>query len=1194
MTLLLLLLSLLLLHTADSSVYTVIPDDHYYPNTTCHHCHNLQYYLLNATKYFTSNTQLLFLPGIHHLNTDLIIQNVHNISLIGTIPDTVIDCNSSVGIVIANVLNVVIMDIIFSNCTTNAIEAMNISSTYVYTSMIVVNCYDVLMEKVMILSDEKMGLLAVNVLGEFNIDSLKSKGINLIYNDDLNATKDQVQLNHTIRVAQFELISITQSIKDYISLAHYAYMSLYDTRFFNPFEDFTFNNRNFQEIFNGITLELYQTLYNVTILLSDTTFTNLKNYQVLLVYVASCSNSVENLITIIGCTFENNSAYQVNALVDISLLPCRTMLESGRNKINFHNCSFINNTYTSSVIKAMSDGEYILKLVPQAKSHISIIGCLFQVNTTQFINFISDSADHEMLLIENTKFIYCYDIGLWSITLSNVNLILKGPVIFHEVRVQESLINTINDISFYDYIEISNSVANSLISGGAYFNLNIMEYTHVNITNSTFKKEMFLVDSGNDLWHSVYSPCYFQFYKSHQKSKGSKKPIITITSNLATKVFSVIAGNINCRFYSKSLHYGQNPLIVYPQHIQLNSITGSNPPFTTGLLCYCLNNTQLNCSTNYLGPIYPGQHIHLQFALNPLVTPDDTVPISVKIYVKNSPYSVCQVSSMFEAEQRVTQNCTEVNYSILSEDKALCILVLYNTNYRYPTIYYVKLLKCPPGFAFDIIEKSCQCDKILQSTFILITKCNINDQKIQRPANSWIGSTTTNNSYNYHVCLHCPFHYCLPYSSHLNFSTPNSQCQFNRSGVLCGHCPHGFSTVFGSLDCRCCSNIYLALTVPVAIAGLVLVLVLFLLNLTVTEGTINAFILYANIISINTPVFFHHLDGFVPAYTFISLVNLDLGVQTCFYNGMDDYAKMWLQLSFPAYLIFIATSLIITSRYSSKVQKLTARRGLPVLATLLLLSYTKVLRIVSSVLFSYSTITHLPSKHTTLVWSIDATLPLFGVKFTIMFIICIIIFLMMVPFNATLLITKTMSHFNIVTKFRPLIDTYQGPYKCQYYYWTGAQLLIRVVFFAISSLDRNLNLTIGMLLLSLITTVQGVVGPYKNKTRNYHELAYMLNLHGLYTITLYLQDTTSTMAVNVLVAMAALHFSIIIMYHISTYTCDGVIRRKLNKSVATLIRWMKQSSVKHQKFQLEDNTRNRIPEVAFNYCELQEPLVGLD
>ena len=134
--------------------------------------------------------------------------------------------------------------------------------------------------------------------------------------------------------------------------------------------------------------------------------------------------------------------------------------------------------------------------------------------------------------------------------------------------------------------------------------------------------------------------------------------------------------------------------------------------------------------------------------------------------------------------------------------------------------------------------------------------------------------------------------------------------------------------------------------------------------------------MYTNIISINDHVFFTDTKHiFTPVYTFISLANLDLGIQTCFYNGMDDYAKMWLQLAFPFYLIFIATLLIITSRYSITVQRITARRVLPVLATLFLLPYTKILRTVSSVLFSYSTIIHLPSKYTTLVWSADANVP---------------------------------------------------------------------------------------------------------------------------------------------------------------------------------------------------------------------------
>ena len=74
----------------------------------------------------------------------------------------------------------------------------------------------------------------------------------------------------------------------------------------------------------------------------------------------------------------------------------------------------------------------------------------------------------------------------------------------------------------------------------------------------------------------------------------------------------------------------------------------------------------------------------------------------------------------------------------------------------------------------------------------------------------------------------------------------------------------------------------------------------------------------------------------------------------CFYNGMDDYTKMYLQLAFPVYLIIIATLLIIGSRYSTKIQRLTARGALAVLATLFLLSYTKILRTVSNVLFFYT------------------------------------------------------------------------------------------------------------------------------------------------------------------------------------------------------------------------------------------------
>ena len=151
-----------------------------------------------------------------------------------------------------------------------------------------------------------------------------------------------------------------------------------------------------------------------------------------------------------------------------------------------------------------------------------------------------------------------------------------------------------------------------------------------------------------------------------------------------------------------------------------------------------------------------------------------------------------------------------------------------------------------------------------------------------------------------------------------------------------------------------------------------------------------------------------------------ALATTHVGIPTCFYNGMDDCAKMWLQLAFPFYLIFIATSLIITSRYSTTVQRLTARRALPVLATLFLLSYTKILHTVSIVLFSYSTITQLPSEQSTIVWSIDANVPLLGVKFITLFIACLIIFLIQVPFTIILLFSRPLLRFHYINKFKPL------------------------------------------------------------------------------------------------------------------------------------------------------------------------------
>ena len=131
------------------------------------------------------------------------------------------------------------------------------------------------------------------------------------------------------------------------------------------------------------------------------------------------------------------------------------------------------------------------------------------------------------------------------------------------------------------------------------------------------------------------------------------------------------------------------------------------------------------------------------------------------------------MQGIFIASSRTVSH-KNLYYTILAENEKSCKLILYSVRWHYPTYYYVELRNCPFGFVFSPVAKSCICEPILTTCGIIGDhNCDINDQTILRPANSWISATTHNNSYTYHVSLHCPFHYCLPHSSHLNFSTPN-------------------------------------------------------------------------------------------------------------------------------------------------------------------------------------------------------------------------------------------------------------------------------------------------------------------------------------------------------------------------------------------------------------------------------------
>ena len=169
----------------------------------------------------------------------------------------------------------------------------------------------------------------------------------------------------------------------------------------------------------------------------------------------------------------------------------------------------------------------------------------------------------------------------------------------------------------------------------------------------------------------------------------------------------------------------------------------------------------------------------------------------------------------------------------------------------------ISLLPCPVGFMLTTEPPfKCDCNQLLQQ--MPGVHCHIHDQTFGRSGLVWVGMTHGDNGSNGTVAAsqYCPLNYCNKKGGNVILGNPDSQCNYNHSGILCGACQPGLSLALGSEWCLPCSDKYLALLIPFTLAGPVLVGFIKLLDLSVSKGTLNGLIFYANIIQANHYIFF--------------------------------------------------------------------------------------------------------------------------------------------------------------------------------------------------------------------------------------------------------------------------------------------------------------------------------------------------
>jgi hypothetical protein len=443
----------------------------------------------------------------------------------------------------------------------------------------------------------------------------------------------------------------------------------------------------------------------------------------------------------------------------------------------------------------------------------------------------------------------------------------------------------------------------------------------------------------------------------------------------------------------------------------------------------------------------------------------------------------------------------------------------------------------------------------------------------------WIGVQKETGTLD--INFHCPSGYCEIGKKTIYFQNKtNSQCAFNRAGKLCGGCKKNYSLAIGSSHCiHCPDSNNLALIIFFAAAGFLLVFFISTLNLTVTQGWINGLIFYANIIWAYQGILFQDevkWNAFTLfGRTFIAWLNLDFGIETCFFNGLNAFWKTWLQYVFPFYT---AGLFIVGLRYSSNLSKLFGGRSVPTLATLLFLSYTKLLRtIITSLELAH--LTNCPSNLTRYVWSIDGRLG-YGrfPHITLLLAAIISLLLLWLPYTMLLLLMQWMRRTSYskpskwITRYKPVIDAYFAPLKDQHHYWFGVLLLIRGILLVTSSLTANINPAISLFLLLVVATLllcyMNYKQVYKRKSVLILESAFLINLLFLTGGTMYYYSDAGGSQRAVLV-----HTSIGIAF---VKFCGIIVWSVLQVFISKCKCWQQSNSIFHSDDIVESKATNTI------------------
>ena len=1082
-------------------------------------CYNISTFGRMARNNFSNSSGLVvhFLEGTHSLDLQelVVFTNLTNATFKGdhgrmeqgfheTVwqSTVVIKCteHSSTGIAFVNSSNITFRYITITNCGADMISFTDFPPPPINASLGYFNVNNIFIDHVSVQNGSGIGLLIITDGADLSIAASSFAHNGLINNP-------------------FSLGTCSVFIKYNNPLSCDPHQYVYNALITNTnTSDSYFNS-------SGVIMTISQTTYSVTIILDSVQAygnrdsniqigsPNVPNYNLIInnsniegapleimteiesnLYKHKCSTNIRKPNTNISIV--NSKFNYINGQFGSILI--------GFEDINYPVTIIINSTEISHNIVSQN-ALYILSFAYEDKVVIVLQNVTINNNSFSWINhdnnntFLQPSAVH-------TEFV---SLVLNNVTITNNNA--TGLLAYRTVI----LINSDSTSIFHN---------NSGIDGGglAMYGESYLVFKENSILHFTNNKAM---NRGGAIFVNVILPnfpCFYQYFDG-TLPESTKASFSGNNAKIAGTV--LFGGDQYCNYFNNRKN---NTVDLFSMTFNYSAQTGpsviSSEPTN---ICFCDDNNTINCSLTQLTmTAYPGEEINIS-----VVTVGQKGGVAPGL-IKIQPLDL--KSAPVEIYNTIAMNCTTIAFTPIHDNYSLSITD--STGYSSKTLNLHKT-GCPLGFQLSKKNGACDCEEVkrINPLVEMDITCDAATNTLSRQGDIWIG----NRSECKIVQTPCPLDYCDSTKANFTFADPDSQCTKNRTGILCGGCKNNFSLALGSNNCIECNEFsYLAQIILFATAGFGLVAFLMALNLTVSIGTINGLIFYASIVKISesTGIFFP--NGPIPVLSqFIAWLNLDLGIETCFYPGMTAYHKVWLQFVFPLYIWFIIATIIVLCRYSTWLSNKIGGNVVQVLATLILLSFTKIFRTFAPAL-NWVTLPCKNESNVTAVWYMDGNIAFFSNEHYILMVAAVFCLLLAVPYTLALLfdaviekyLTKIRFFRKQWFKFKPFVDAYHGPYKDNCRFWTGLLLLFRMLFPLVPlHLDTNTTLvfitTSTSVLLSLMVFFGGV---YQKNYLNILECLSFLNLamlSAIYMKTLHIVVTVTS------VSVALIMFIGVIVYH---------------------------------------------------------------